>query len=154
MCNCNQRTQYFTLVMRMIFSWDIWMVFNWDKFKDVLKAARWMQATKWDLAVLMRWLMLLVDVGSLTAFEPKGDLNGISQWWKRWKRSFASYLTGKGDTDDKQKRALLLHAAGVDVQIYFTMVSEEEIFSFTTTMKALDDYIVPKSTVPFESHFF
>ena len=113
MCNCNQRTQYFTLVMRMIFSWDIWMVFNWDKFKDVLKAARWMQATKWDLAVLMRWLMLLVDVGSLTAFEPKGDLNGISQWWKRWKRSFASYLTGKGVTDDKQKRALLLHAANL-----------------------------------------
>ena len=99
-------------------------------------------------------MILLVDVGSLTAFDPKGDLNGISQRWKRWKRSFASYLTGKGVTDDKQKRALLLHAAGVDVQIYFTMVSEEEIFSFTTTMKALDDYFVPKSTVPFERHFF
>ena len=24
-------------------------------------------------------MMLLVDVGSLTAFDPKGDLNGISQ---------------------------------------------------------------------------
>ena len=96
-------------------------------------------------------MMLLVDVGSLTAFDPKGDLNGISQ---RWKRSFASYLTGKGVTDDKQKRALLLHATGVDVQIYFTMVSEEEIFSFNTTMKALDDCFVPKSTVPFERHFF
>ena len=99
-------------------------------------------------------MMLLVDVGSLTAFDPKGDLNGISQRWKRWKRSFPSYLTGKGVTDDKQKRALLLHAARVDVQIYFTMVSEEEIFSFTTTMKALDCYFVPKSTVPFERHFF
>ena len=99
-------------------------------------------------------MILLVDVGSLTAFDPKGDLNGISQRWKRWKRSFPSYLTGKGVTDDKQKRALLLHAARVDVQIYFTMVSEEEIFSFTTTMKALDDYFVPKSTVPFERHFF
>ena len=52
---------------------------------------------------------------------------------------FCIYLTGKGVTDDKQKRALLLQAAGVDVQIYFTMVNEEEIFSFTTTMKALDD---------------
>ena len=99
-------------------------------------------------------MMLLVDIGSMMAFDPKGDLNGISQRWKRWKRSFASYLTGKGVTDDKQKRALLLHAAGVDVQIYFTMVSEEEIFSFTTTMKALDDYFVPKSTVPFERHCF
>ena len=99
-------------------------------------------------------MLLSMDVESLTAFDPKGDLNGISQRWKRWKRSFASYLTGKGVTDDKQKRALLLHAAGVDAQIYFTMVSEEEIFSFNTTMKALDDYFVPKSTVPFERHFF
>ena len=99
-------------------------------------------------------MLLSVDVGSLTAFDPKGDLNGISQRRKRWKRSFASYLTGKGVTDDKQKRALLLHAAGVDAQIYFTMVSEEEIFSFNTTMKALDEYFVPKSTVPFERHFF
>ena len=64
------------------------------------------------------------------------------------------HLKGKGVTDDKQKRALLLHAAGVDVQIYFTMVSEEEIFSFTNTMKALGDYFVPKSTVPFERHLF
>ena len=38
----------------MIFRWDIWMVFNWDKFKDALKSARWMQEPKWDLAVLMR----------------------------------------------------------------------------------------------------
>ena len=58
-------------------------------------------------------MMLLVDVGSLMAFDPKRDLNGISQRWKQWKRSFASYLTGKGVTDDKQKRALLLHAANL-----------------------------------------
>ena len=63
-------------------------------------------------------IMLLLDVGSLTAFDPKGDLNGISQRWKRWKRSFASYLTGKQVTDEGQKRALLLHAAGVNVQIF------------------------------------
>ena len=99
-------------------------------------------------------MLLSVDVGSLTAFDPKGDLNGISQRRKRWKRSFASYLTGKGVTDDKQKRALLLHAAGVDAQIYFTMVSEEEILSFDTTMNALHDYFVPKSTVLFERLFF
>ena len=99
----------------------------------------------------------------INAFGGRWVIDGVrtkrrSEWYQpmmeAMKRSFASYLTGKGVTDDKQKRALLLHAAGVDVQIYSTMVSEEEIFSFTTTMKALDDYIVPKSTVPFESHFF
>lgn len=38
------------------------------------------------------------------------------------------YLTGKGVMENKQKRALLLHAAGIDVQeIYFTLVSEEKV---------------------------
>ena len=46
-------------------------------------------------------MMLLVDVGSLMAFDPKGDLNVISQRQNRWKRSFASYLTRKGVTDVK-----------------------------------------------------
>ena len=50
----------------------------------------------------------------------------MSVRWKKWKRSFKLYLTGKGVTVDSQKRALLLHAAGVGVQeIYFTLVNEE-----------------------------
>ena len=58
-------------------------------------------------------------------------------------------------TDDKQKRALLLHAAGIDIQeIYFTLVSEEESATFAETMKVFDDYLVPKSNVPFERHLF
>ena len=73
-------------------------------------------------------VMLSVDVGSLAVFDTKGDPSGIRQRWKKRRRSFGLYLTGRGVTDDdKQKRALLLHAAGVDVQeIYFTLVSEEE----------------------------
>ena len=58
-------------------------------------------------------MMLLVDVGSLTAFDPKGDLNGISQRWKRWKRSFASYLTGKGVTDDRAEESSSLTRYGI-----------------------------------------
>lgn len=97
-------------------------------------------------------VMLPVDVDSLTAFDLKGDANGISQ---QWKQSFGLYLRGKGVTDDGQKRALLLHAAGVDVQeIYFTLANEEESSSFTKTVKVLDDYFVPKSNVPFERHLF
>ena len=100
-------------------------------------------------------VMLSVDVGSLAAFDTKGDPNGISQRWKKWRRSFGLYLTGKGVTDDKQKRALPLHAAGIDVQeIYFTLASEEESATFAETMKVLDDYFVPMSNVPFERHLF
>ena len=100
-------------------------------------------------------VMFSVDVGSLVAFDMKGDLNGISQRWKKWRRSFCLYLMGKGVTDDKQKRALLLHAAGIDVhEIHFTLVSEEESATFKETMNMLDDYFIPKSNVAFERHLF
>ena len=51
-------------------------------------------------------------------------------------------------TDDKQKRALHLHGAGIDVQeIYFTLVSEEESATFEETMNVLYDHFIPKSNV-------
>ena len=100
-------------------------------------------------------VMVSLDVGSLAAFDTKGDPHGLSQRWRKWKRSFKLYLSGEGVTDDPQKRALLLHAADVDVQgIYFTLVSEDEITTFEATMKVLDDYFIPKANVPFERHLF
>ena len=43
-------------------------------------------------------------------------------------RSFSLYLTGKWVMEDKQKRVLFLHAAGIDVQeIYlFIYVGEQK----------------------------
>ena len=65
-------------------------------------------------------VMVSLDVDSLVSFDTKGDPHGFNQRWRKWKRSFKLFLTGKGVTDDAQQRALLLHAAGVDVQeIYF-----------------------------------
>ena len=37
-------------------------------------------------------------------------------------RSFSLYLTGKWVMEDKQKRALLLHAAGIDVQEIYSFI--------------------------------
>ena len=100
-------------------------------------------------------VMLSVDDGSSAAFGTKGDPNGISQRLKKWRWSFELYLTGKGVTDDKQKIALLLHGAGINVQeIYFTLVNEEGSATFEETMKVLDDYFVPKSNEAFERHLF
>ena len=100
-------------------------------------------------------VVVSLDVGSLQSFDTKGDPHGLSQRWKKWKRSFKLYLTGKGVTVDSQKRALLLHAAGVDVQeIYFTLVNEDESATYEATLKVIDDYFIPKANVPFERHLF
>ena len=96
-----------------------------------------------------------LDVGCLEPFNPKGEPHSLSQRWKRWKRAFNLYVTGKGVLDDGQKRALFLHVAGMDVQeIYFTLVAEAESATFEATVKVLDHYFVPKANVPFERHLF
>ena len=62
---------------------------------------------------------------------------------------------GKGVSNNAQKRVLLLHVAGMDVQeIYFTLAGESGDASFEATLKVLDDHFVPKANIPFERHLF
>ena len=96
-----------------------------------------------------------LDVGSLEAFNPKGNSHGLSQRWKRWKRAFDLYVSGKGMTNDLQKRFLLLHVSGMEVlEVYFTLVGEDTIATFQETLKVLEYYFIPKASVPFERHLF
>ena len=63
-----------------------------------------------------------LDVSGLELETPKGESNNLSQRWKRWKRAFNLNVTGKDVSNDAQKRALLLHVLGMDVQeLYFTL---------------------------------
>ena len=97
-----------------------------------------------------------VEVGSLQPFQVKGDPHSVSQRWRKWKRAFQLYVLGKGITNDSQKRGLLLHTAGLDVQeVYFLhwclMVQRR---NYAETFKVLDDYFILKANVPFERHLF
>ena len=83
-----------------------------------------------------------LDVGSLEAFNPKGDSHGLSLRWKRWKRAFNLYVSGKGMTNYLQK------------EVYFTLVGYDTIATFQDTLKVLDYYFLPKASVPFERHLF
>ena len=46
-----------------------------------------------------------LDVTGLEPFDPKGEILNLSQRWKKWKRAFSLYVTGKGVSNDAQKRA-------------------------------------------------
>ena len=96
-----------------------------------------------------------VEVGGLQPFQVKGDPHSISQRWRKWKRAFELYVLGKGITSDSQKRGLLLHTAGLEVQdVYFTLVPGGDDKDYPATLKVLDDYFIPKANVPFERHLF
>ena len=66
--------------------------------------------------------VLLPDVTGIPNFNVS-EATDIVERWKRWLRAFELYSTGKGVTDNDQKYALMLHAAGMDVQdIFFTLL--------------------------------
>ena len=86
-------------------------------------------------------------------FSTDGDQSSLSQRWKAWRRSFEINVVAAGFTDDKQKRALLLHSAGKSVQdIFFTIGNTGK--DYKTAMKNITDYFEPKKNVPYECHVF
>jgi len=96
-----------------------------------------------------------VDLSPVTAFSLKEETHNVGSRWKKWVSAFGLYITSKGVTSDKQKQAILLHSAGVDVQdVFFTLVGEDEAKSYADTLKLLNEHFIPKSNIPFERHVF
>lgn len=79
------------------------------------------------------------------------DSSNVGQRWEKWKKSFSIYMTANGVTGDAQKRALLLHLGGPEVQDIFETLDVGGT-AFKDAEKALDDYFVKKKNVAFERH--
>ncbi|CAK8692680.1 uncharacterized protein LOC143462177 [Clavelina lepadiformis] len=97
------------------------------------------------------------DMRSLKVFDLQGDPHSLSQRWRKWTRSFNLYVNGIGVTDDVQKRSLLLHTAGEEVQeLYYSLVNEQNaiIQTFEETVNVLNEQFIPTANVPFERHVF
>ena len=81
-----------------------------------------------------------VDLSQPATFDVRSARAGIA--WPKWRRTFEYYLSASGVTTDGQKRALLLHCAGPEVQeLYETLIDEEEP-KYESTMKASSVYIL------------
>ena len=101
--------------------------------------------------------LITTDVSSIGCFDCQNQ-TGIAARWKRWIRAFDLYAHGKGVVNAEQKRSLLLHTAGMDVQdIFYTLTlveGEEGDDAFDIAKKTLENYFTPQSNVPFERHEF
>ena len=98
-------------------------------------------------------------IGGIMPFDCTGDSTSIGPRWRRWKTAFQFFIDGKGVTDPKQKKALLLHSAGMDVQeVYLSLeegaTSSKEMDEYESTMQMLDRHFSPQINVPFERHEF
>ena len=94
-----------------------------------------------------------IDLNPVGNFDVNGDKLGQS--WTRWLRSFELYATGKAVSDKKQKKALLLHCAGLDVQdIYFTLTEEAGDNDYDKVTKTLKKHFESKVNYSVERYNF
>ena len=102
------------------------------------------------------------DLSSIKPFDPHGDPSNVGRRWRRWLKSFCLYADSKGliiqadSADDKvQRRALLLHSAGEDVQeIFQTLADIGAAADYAKAEKALNDYFIPKVNSTYQNHVF
>ena len=98
------------------------------------------------------------DLGGIPQFECHGDPTSVGARWRKWKRAFELFVVGKGIDDIEQKKALLLHCAGMQVQdVYFTFPAKaagENETAYSVALQQLDDYFTPQLNVPYERHLF
>lgn len=95
---------------------------------------------------------MAANIFCVDKFDPTGDPSSVSSRWTRWKKSFELYIAARGDVGNNQKRPLLLHCAGVEVQNIFDTLDGGA--SYDEAITALDTYFKPLQNETFERHQF
>ena len=63
-----------------------------------------------------------IEIKGISPFECKGNSSALAPRWKKWLQSFQYFILAKGVVNDVQKKALLFHTAGIEVQeLYETL---------------------------------
>ena len=79
---------------------------------------------------------------------------GVSARWERWLRAFELFADEKGVEDADQKKALMLHTAGLSVQdIFFTLDEGTDESNHLKAKDALNKYFKPQANIPCERLF-
>ena len=84
----------------------------------------------------------VLDLPAVPPFSVS-DHRTLAQRWEKWTKSLDYYLRASGVTDQKQKRAVLLHLAGPDVQEIFETLPDTGD-DYKTALEKLNEYFKPK----------
>ena len=88
-----------------------------------------------------------------TQFDPHGDPSTVGMRWEKWVRNFTSYATASGVQNDNQKRQLLLHCSGSEVQDIFELLPNAGA-TYDEAVNALNAHFVPRRNVTFNRLVF
>ena len=94
----------------------------------------------------------------ITRFSPPFDVHldsNAGPRWTKWLTRFERLIVGMNITDATQKRALLLHYAGPDVNdIFETLPDTGEDKDYKKAVECLNAYFVPKVNTIYEEYQF
>ena len=78
---------------------------------------------------------------------------GQTKSWEQYLKRFEYYLKATGVSKDEQKRAMLLHISGYEVQDIFETLPDPGT-KYDQAINALNNYFEPKKHIQFERHMF
>ena len=94
-----------------------------------------------------------ISVTQIPCFSPSGDISSILNRWGTWLARFDIFAHATGCTDDRQKRMLLLHTAGEEVQDSFATLADTAA-TYDEAVAALNAHCQPQVNVTFQRHAF
>ena len=93
-----------------------------------------------------------LQLPALQPFSVTSSQTTLRQRWSKWVKGLEYFLTALTILDKKQKRAVLKHLVGAEVQTVFeTLIDTGEDY---TALAKLNEYFVPQKNIPFERHTF
>ena len=104
-----------------------------------------------------------IEIQGVAPFDGKGNSSALGPRWKKCLQSFQYFLVAKRVMNDAQKKALLLHTAGIEVQELYETLSdpgpsvefeEDTATDFEKTVRTFNAYFVTKLNEPYERHVF
>ena len=98
-------------------------------------------------------MAMKLDLNSPGPFKTLGEQTNLAQKWDQYLKRFEYYLRAQNVTNDGQKRALLLHVSGEEIQDLFETL-EDTGNTFAEALGALNTYFEPKKNIAFERHVF
>ena len=106
-------------------------------------------------------MLTLNGLPGVARFDPHSTPSNVSQRWEKWVMSLKYYLTAAAIAKPEQKKALLLHFAGTEVQEIFQTLPDlppptvgDPPDEYETTLEKLNKYFMPKKNISFERHMF
>ena len=107
-----------------------------------------------DKTILTTFDHMAVSLPTFPPFQVHLDGN-VGPRWKKWLARFENLIVGMGNEDAKQKRALLLHYSGPEVdEIFDTLEDTGEDKDYTKAVEKLTAHFNPQVNTTYEVYNF